>query len=114
MNAPRRPEYVSCVLLGRADQKHRTWCGRQELGFAFVDAGHAALHVHQRGRLLVCQECADALTKVIAEGRWDGTGSVSVRCVSCDGDGMVVKVGGSVVECAACSGEGATLEELKP
>jgi hypothetical protein len=43
-----RPDYVHCVLTGKHDANRepekRTWCGREEYGWAYVDASHAALN----------------------------------------------------------------------
>ena len=64
-----RPDYICCVLTGLATgpEHNKTWCGQDWPGapFVFLDANHAALTRRGEGRLLVCPECAEAISKTL-------------------------------------------------
>lgn len=62
-----RPDYIVCVLTGYASgpEAKRTWCDKVDMGYTFLDASHAALARRNQERLLVCPECAKAISKVL-------------------------------------------------
>lgn len=71
-----RPDHVKCVLLGtlvgpQQAPERKTWCEREPPRgeFAFVDPTHAILHAREGGRLLLCDECAEAMARTIGLGR---------------------------------------------
>jgi hypothetical protein len=58
----KRPEYVRCILAERIT----AWCGRNVCAeWYFSDINHAALHRKAEGRLLVCPECAEVVSKLL-------------------------------------------------
>ncbi len=65
-----RPEYVRCVRRNSLE----TWCDRQapegSHEFFFVDPTHAINNAYVGGRLLICPECANEMTRAISAGRW--------------------------------------------
>lgn len=65
-----RPEWVHCVGHVHVDLKGTTWCGRLERPF-FQDAAHAAENGRKGGRLVVCRECAAAITEALHNGHDD-------------------------------------------
>ncbi len=79
---PKRPDFVCCVLTGLYDipegapggprREMKTWCGRDEYGFAFTFTGptHAALNAKDEGRLLTCRACAEAISAVLLRHAW--------------------------------------------
>ncbi len=65
-----RPEYVHCVGFGLDDNTRETWCGHDH-GFGepfFIEPTHAALHGRNKGRLMVCPECRDAIIAALRNG----------------------------------------------
>ncbi len=63
MSDAERPDYIVCVK--RPNDKVG-WCGREisgggTRGFFFTDVEHALLNGEQGGRLLLCQDCEDAI-----------------------------------------------------
>ena len=71
-----RPEYVRCALTGMLDQhdkpERKTWCGRTLGGFewTFEDASHAAINGKSGGRLLLCEQCFDAINAALGAGTY--------------------------------------------
>ena len=64
-----RPDYIKCIADTHADNKGKTWCGRTlVMEFAFVDIDHAAMNGRNKGRLVVCPECRDAVIAALQEG----------------------------------------------
>lgn len=64
------PEWVHCVLTGQCTGDppkavKESWCGQTVMGFAFVDAAHAASEARREGRLQVCPECSRELIAAI-------------------------------------------------
>lgn len=61
-----RPEYVKCINRTMQASLARSWCGRSLFGeFAFQGIDHAAENNLQRGRLLPCPECVEAVTAAL-------------------------------------------------
>jgi hypothetical protein len=49
-----------------ADHEGKTWCGRPVgLEWAFENIDHAAYERMRDGRLLICDECLDAITTTL-------------------------------------------------
>lgn len=69
-----RPDYVHCVLTGKHDANRepekRTWCGREDHGWAYVDASHAALNAKDGGYLLTCRRCAEKIAEALLGHTW--------------------------------------------
>lgn len=74
-----RPEYIKCVLTGKYDipedspggphLEQKTWCGRDIFReFVFQDPTHAALNGLEKGRLVACKECVDAINVALNNG----------------------------------------------
>lgn len=57
-----RPEYIHCIADTRADKKNLTLCGTLDYGFMFVNIDHAYYNHLNKGRVMVCEECAKKLT----------------------------------------------------
>lgn len=66
-----RPDHVKCVRLTNGSSA-RTWCDRAiaPLEWAFLDAGHAVQAALDRGRLLICPECAAAMREALDAGTY--------------------------------------------
>jgi hypothetical protein len=58
---PVRPDWVVCIANVR--EPGLTLCGRKAMAFefTFVDAGHALNNAMAEGRLVTCDDCADAV-----------------------------------------------------
>lgn len=75
-----RPDYVHCVLTGKYDipegqpggprASKKTWCGREEHGWAFVDASHAAINAQNGGYSLTCRRCAEKIAEALLGHTW--------------------------------------------
>ncbi len=68
---PDRPDWIACVVsdVGEGHELHeRTWCGRPRAGFVFTSVDHAALNGQAGGRLVVCDECLDAIVRALRNG----------------------------------------------
>jgi hypothetical protein len=64
-----RPENVTCALVGDLHgDGPETWCGRPVDGFVFQDVTHAARNGAQQGRLVLCEDCRDAIVKALSNG----------------------------------------------
>jgi len=63
-------EHVKCVLVGQADHPRRLWCGKEKGSFdwVFQDATHALLNAESGGRLLMCPDCAKAISAALEKG----------------------------------------------
>jgi hypothetical protein len=68
-----RPEYVTCVSDNHADNKGKAWCGRHAMGFHFTGLDHAVMNARNKGRLLICKECWEAVTAAVDGQVADGT-----------------------------------------
>lgn len=65
------PDYVHHVGFGYQDGRvSKAWCGSSERPF-FVDACHAALNGHHKGRLVACPECVKLINEALCNGHED-------------------------------------------
>lgn len=65
-----RPDWVKCVGYGYANGRRadEAWCGNKLETWHFVDATHASLNGHQKGRLVACRECVGAICAALRNG----------------------------------------------
>lgn len=63
-------DYVTCIADNHADNAGQTWCGRRIDAFEFTISGfdHAAMNGRNRGYLVCCPMCADAVIAALREG----------------------------------------------
>ena len=64
-------EYVVHIRDNHADAKGRTWCGESAFGFVFQDVDHAAMNGRNKGRLIPCPKCRDAVIAGLMNGAED-------------------------------------------
>lgn len=64
----KRPDYVHCIERNHANHKGESWCGKRIFGWNFVGVDHAAEHGKQRGRMVACPECVEAITQALKNG----------------------------------------------
>jgi len=54
-------EVIKCITHNVYPPTHKTWCGKNWNGWAFVDIDHAALNGQNKGRLVACHKCVDKI-----------------------------------------------------
>jgi len=61
-----RPDYIKCI--SQNDDSNTTWCGlSRQFKFLFVDIDHAVFNKKTEGRLVVCNDCWNAILKIMKE-----------------------------------------------
>ena len=62
-------DHIKCIT----KWKSASWCGKRisSHDFHFTDVDHAAKYRDKDGRLLVCKDCAAAVTKALNSGYED-------------------------------------------
>ncbi len=64
-----RPHDIACVNLTDDERPSLAWCGRAtQFEFSFIDTTHAALNGKAKGRLMVCEQCRDAIIAALNNG----------------------------------------------